>query len=206
MRLSYEQVLSDEKDMTDFICERLTAAPTKLILSAGEEGETWAELWPDWDDATGWNLSMETSDEEVDLEDVYDHLRRKEMTLREWWREFEFEANRSKVFRLEQEIAVIQQGRCDLPPGILAAHDIVEYYQGKISLRLAYQIMEKCKPVRAEGKRLISAESFDEYLRAIPDETPQDPPQSSEPDESATSRKRPGSRADDGFEFFRFPH
>lgn len=104
MRLSYEQILSDEKAMTDFICKRLTETPTKLVLAAGEEGETWAELWGEWDDATGWNLSMEKSDESVDLEEVYDHFRRKEMTYREWWREFDRQMDRLNVIELEAQL------------------------------------------------------------------------------------------------------
>ncbi len=202
---STDQILAEEKEMTDFICERIPSE-YRVILAEGEDGSSWADLSAFWDEATGWHLLMEKSDEHVTLEEVYDHFRRQEMSGLECRREREYKEYRSKAFRLELEVASLQQRACDPPPRILTAHDIVEYYEGKISLRLAYEIMDQCKPVRAEGKRLISAESFDEYLRAIKDEPPQDPPPSSEPDESATSRKRPGSRADDGFEFFRFPH
>jgi hypothetical protein len=49
---------------------------------------------------------------------------------------------------------------------LLSAKDIVEFYGGKISLRLAYKIMDKCKAVRAEGRRLVTADSFRRYLEA----------------------------------------
>jgi hypothetical protein len=54
----------------------------------------------------------------------------------------EYEEYPSKAFRLEGEVAFLQQHACDHPRRILTAHDIVEYYEGKISLRLAYEIMD----------------------------------------------------------------
>jgi hypothetical protein len=103
MRLSSDQILSDEKVMTDFICERIPSE-CRVILTAGEDGETWADLWPYWDDATGWHLLMEKSDEHVTLEEVYDHFRRKEMTHAEFWRVFEWSLARSKVVELEEVV------------------------------------------------------------------------------------------------------
>jgi hypothetical protein len=85
MRLSLDQMLSDDHRMQQYICERIVNDGTKIVLAAGEEGESWAELYPIWDDEKGWELHMERSDEWVSLEDVYYHFRRKEMTWREWY-------------------------------------------------------------------------------------------------------------------------
>jgi hypothetical protein len=103
MRLSVGQLLSDRKRMEEYICERIVNDGTKIVLAAGEEGESWAELYPIWDDEMGWELYMERSDEHVSLQDVYDHLRRKEMTSAEWWRAFNGEMDRWKVKELEKE-------------------------------------------------------------------------------------------------------
>lgn len=153
MRLSIAEILSDEEQMKDYICERLSRDCTRVVLAAGEGGQTWVDLWAFWDDTFGWHLLMEKSDEYVTLEDVYHYFRRPEMTYAEWWRDFEW-----RVFRFT---ALTPEGE---KPGAecryLTAQDILEHYLGKISLRLAYQIMDKCQPVRAEKKRLVTAESF----------------------------------------------
>jgi hypothetical protein len=125
MRFSYAQIRVDEQAMTDYICERLTATPTKLVLAAGEEGETWADLWGEWDNATGWNLSMERSEEDVDLCMVYDHFRHREMSSLDWRRERESEENRSKVHKLERELfsfqAQLVKQESDSNPSLSAA-------------------------------------------------------------------------------------
>lgn len=197
MRLSIDEMLSDERVMTDYICECIPSE-YRVILAAGEDGVTWADLSAFWDDATGEHLLMEKSDEYVTLEEVYDHFRRREMTHAEWWRDFEWRAFRYKLLTPEGERP---DGECRY----LTAHDIVEHYQGKISLRLAYQIMDKCQPVRAEKKRLVTAESFRAYLRATRNEPPPQLPEPPQPRPAAMTRKR-GQLPADGFEFFRFPH
>jgi hypothetical protein len=207
MRLSTDQIISDEKQMERYICERLTKDPTRVILASGEDGVSWADLYPIWiDDETGWVLDMETSDEQVTLEEVYDHFRRQEMTLAEWWREFERQMDQSRILTLEEEIRHLRAKVAEDPPRVLTAHDIVAHYQGQISLRLAYQIMDRCQPVRAEKKRLVTADSFDEYLRATANEVPQSVPESPRLHKPATRRKGAASTVDRGFEFFQLPH
>jgi hypothetical protein len=91
----------------------------------------------------------------------------------------------------------------------LSARDIVDYYQGKISLRLAYQIMDECEPVRAGKKRLITSGSFEKYLRAGQEKTKpaqDDVPKIISPDSPPISRKGGRSQPDVEFEFFRFQH
>jgi hypothetical protein len=39
MRLSTDQILSDEKVRTDYICERIPSH-ARVVLAAGEDGET----------------------------------------------------------------------------------------------------------------------------------------------------------------------
>ena len=58
----------------------------------------------------------------------------------------------------------------------LTAHDIVRRFHGKISLRLAYKIMDECEEVRAGRKRLVTAESFEKYLgQGVADTAPEMP-------------------------------
>jgi len=89
--------------MTDFICQRLDQDYARVVLARGE-GETWAELFASWDDATGWNLSIEKSDEYVDLHMIYDYFRHREMSWLELRREFEYERDRSKMAALEEKV------------------------------------------------------------------------------------------------------
>ena len=68
-------------------------------------------MHPCWDDEFGWSLLIETDEPEwVDLWEVYDHYRRKEMTTREWWQEFNREMAKGKIFDLEKENAVLRHG------------------------------------------------------------------------------------------------
>src|SRR4051812_36425380 len=90
MRLSLGQWLSDWKTMERYVCERIPGDGIRVGLAAGEEGVSWADLYPVWDADRGWELHIERSDEWVSLQEVYDHFRRQEMTYAEWWRDFEW--------------------------------------------------------------------------------------------------------------------
>jgi hypothetical protein len=112
MRLTLDQILADNASMERFICERIPPETTRIDLGSG----AWADLTPFWDDRFGWSLLLETDEPEwVDLQEVYQHFRRREMTFREWWREFEGERARSKVSSLEREVAVLRQELAQVP-------------------------------------------------------------------------------------------
>lgn len=54
-----------------------------MLADGPEGGAAWAILMPTWDEENG--LRIETNEPEwVGLAEVYDHLRRQEMTWREW--------------------------------------------------------------------------------------------------------------------------
>jgi hypothetical protein len=106
MRLTYEQIQADNAKMEKFICERIPPVTTRVDLGGG----AWADLSPFWDDAVGWTLLLETDEPEwVDLQEVYRHFRRKEMTMREWQAEIQGELAREKVRSLEREVAALRQ-------------------------------------------------------------------------------------------------
>jgi hypothetical protein len=85
----------------------------------------------------------------------------------------------------------------------LTAHDIKWRFHGKISLRLAYKIMDECEEVRAGRKRLVTAESFEKYLRRTVAETTPEiaivPAKSGEPPTHPSGGKRQQA---DRYEFF----
>src|SRR4051794_36837958 len=83
--------------MERHVCERIPSDGTRVVLAAGEEGESWADLSPVWVTGRGWELHMERSDEGVSLQEVYDHFRRQEMTHAEWWRDFWWALDRTKA-------------------------------------------------------------------------------------------------------------
>lgn len=87
----------------------------------------------------------------------------------------------------------------------LDAHDIVDHFDGKIKLRLAYKIMDQCQPVRAGGKRLITAESFGAYLRQGEAVDPQERRERPPKREPTIGLKRGKRKQGDGYEFFRPP-
>lgn len=100
MRLSLDQILADRARMEQFICDRISGGVTRIDLGGG----AWADLTAFWDDEFGWTLLLETDEPEwVDLQEVYDHFRRKEMTAWERSKESEAEMNRWKVQKLEKE-------------------------------------------------------------------------------------------------------
>lgn len=89
MHLTTEQLRFDRIRMMRFICERIPADGTTVILADAGGGEpAWADLYPSWDDEAGWDLRIETNEPEwVGLKEVYDHFRRQEVTWEEWGRE-----------------------------------------------------------------------------------------------------------------------
>jgi hypothetical protein len=110
MRLTIDQIKADNARMEQFICERIPDDGTRIDLGCG----AWAELTPCWDDRFGWTLLLDTDEPEwLDLREVYQHFRLKEMTGREWWAELEGETARSKVRSLEGEVAVLRSRELD---------------------------------------------------------------------------------------------
>ena len=84
----------------------------------------------------------------------------------------------------------------------LNAHDIMSHFDGKISLRLAYKIMDQCREVHAGKKRLITAESFEEYLRQGEIEAPHESPGPPRDRNPITGSNRGRRSQTDGYEFF----
>jgi excisionase family DNA binding protein len=84
MRLTIDEILADNARMEQFVCERIPPDTTRVDLGCG----AWADLTPFWDDRFGWSLLLETDEPEwVDLREVYQHFRRREMGVDEWRRE-----------------------------------------------------------------------------------------------------------------------
>lgn len=79
---------ADHGKMKCFICERIPDGGTRIVLADGPEGgPAWADLTPLWDEAGECDLLLDSNESEwVSLAEVYDHLRLKEMTWREWLR------------------------------------------------------------------------------------------------------------------------
>jgi len=210
--LTLNQIDSDNRKMKRFIGERIPPDGTRIVLVDGTDGPAWVDLIPLWDEEGECDLVLNTNEPDAfGLRDVYDHLRRKELTGREWERELVAQVNRLKIGKLERERekAVLNEELETSPTSerFLSAHDIVDYYQGKISLRLAYQIMDECEPVRAGKKRLITNQSFEEYLRAGNAQAPKNEESKlCEPGTITISPKHRNSRTDVEFEFFRFQH
>jgi hypothetical protein len=106
MRLNCDQIRADRARMEQFICERITGGVNRIDLGAG----AWADLTAVWNDEHGWSLLLETDEPEwVDLWEVCDHFRRKEMAGWEWWQEFDREMAKGKAYDLEKENAVLRQ-------------------------------------------------------------------------------------------------
>jgi len=94
--------------MEKFICERISGGVARIDLGGG----AWADLTAVWDDEYGWSLLLEADEPEwVDLWEVYQHFRRKEMTTWEWWQEFDREMAKGKIYDLEKENAVLRRDR-----------------------------------------------------------------------------------------------
>jgi hypothetical protein len=98
--MTFDEIQADNSKMRSFVCEHLPADGTRIVLADGPEGgPSWADLMPIWDGQYGWGLLLETNDPEwVDLWEVYRHLRRQDMTLREWREEVSRELRRSGTF------------------------------------------------------------------------------------------------------------
>ncbi len=111
MNFTTEQLQSDRTKMVRFICERIPADGTTVILVDDGGEPAWADLYPSWDDEGGWDLRIETNEPEwVGLKEVYDLFRRQEVTWEEWEREIQGEMNRWMVHDLEREVAVLGDG------------------------------------------------------------------------------------------------
>jgi len=110
MPLTTDQIIADRARMEKFICERIPDDGTWVDLGNG----AWADLTPFWDERFGWSLLLETNEPEwVDLWEVYQHFRRKEMTSREWWEEMNREIKPTQENGVAHHLPVEQedQGR-----------------------------------------------------------------------------------------------
>lgn len=102
--LTLNQIDSDNRKMKRFIGERIPPDGTRIVLVDGTDGPAWVDLIPLWDEEGECDLVLNTNEPDAfGLRDVYDHLRRKELTGREWERELIADVNRSKIRKLERE-------------------------------------------------------------------------------------------------------
>jgi excisionase family DNA binding protein len=108
---------ADRRRMKAYICSRiLNEEDADVLLADGDDGELRVFLYPIWDEQDGWDLFWETDcPEAVDLRDIYQHFRGREMTWWEWWVEFEGEMARSKVRSWESEAAVLHRADSSEP-------------------------------------------------------------------------------------------
>ena len=84
--MTVNQIQADIRRMKRFICERVPE-DGRIVLADGDEGPAWADLLPVWDEDGDCDLHIETNEPEfVNLREVYDHFRRREMTWAEWSR------------------------------------------------------------------------------------------------------------------------
>jgi len=85
MQLCLDKIVSDERKMIAYICQRIPREDFRVILANGADGPAWADLTPLWDDERGWDLHFETNlPEWVTLVRIYDHFREQDMTAQEW--------------------------------------------------------------------------------------------------------------------------
>src|SRR5262245_40992686 len=80
--------LADRRRMKAFIGLRTPEPGTRVVIAQGEGDDIWADIYPVWDGDEGWDLHFETNcPEAVGVREIYEHLRRQEMTWWEWERE-----------------------------------------------------------------------------------------------------------------------
>ena len=110
--MNLEQIQADKRTMAEFVCERIPPDGTRIVLADGPDGPAWADLMPIWDDDDcDCDLIVETNEPEwVDLQEIYDHFRRREMTSWEREREMAAQINRWKLHDLEKENAMMRYG------------------------------------------------------------------------------------------------
>ena len=108
--LTINQVLADSRRMENFICERIPPDhPTRIVLADGGDGPLWVDLLATWDYDGDCDLLIETNEPDAfGLREVYEHLRRQEMTGWEWEREIAADMNRWKVWDMERVMAVLR--------------------------------------------------------------------------------------------------
>jgi len=76
---------SDCRRMTAYITARIPEEGCRIVLARGEAGEVWADVspvrYPDGELDLHWETNC---GEAVGICEIYDHLRRQEMTVEEW--------------------------------------------------------------------------------------------------------------------------
>ncbi len=89
MRLTADESQSDRRKMKAYIARLLPEEGTRVVLFGDGEGdEVWVDLDPVRYDDGEWDLHWKTNEPEyVDLQLIYDHFRRQEMTVEERRRE-----------------------------------------------------------------------------------------------------------------------
>jgi hypothetical protein len=218
MRLSYEQIKADKARMEQFTCERIPSAGTRIDFGAG----AWADLMPFWDDRFGWELLLETDEPEwVDLKEVYEHLRRREMTSREWRAELEGELARTRVRTLEGEVAVLRREvgkEATAGDGHVTDRRLItprecqqDRFQGKISLRQVYDLFYEgeLEGFRVGRSVLLFDDSVDSFIErnrnrkpVVEEQNPEKGPTPASPTPRQNSRHR---QPQSGFQFFHLP-
>ena len=80
------EIISDNRKMKRFICERIPEEGIRIVIADGAEGgPAWADLTPIWDEGGGCDLMLDSNEPEwVRLREVFDHFRLQEITWREW--------------------------------------------------------------------------------------------------------------------------
>jgi excisionase family DNA binding protein len=170
MRLSYEQIKADKARVEQFVCERIRPDGTRVDLGNGG----WADLTPCWDDRFGWSLLLETDEPEwVDLWEVYQHLRRKEMTLDEWRREMNVDRSSRIARSRSQKPSPRRQDAASALTVMEAATEL------RCSISFVYKLMARGElAYEKRGRRkLPTPASVDDYRRrnlvpARPDPSP----------------------------------
>jgi excisionase family DNA binding protein len=91
--------------MKAYIASRiLNEEDAEVLWADGDDGELWVFLYPVWDEQDGWDLLWETDcPEAVCLRDIYEHFRRREMSVEEWGRELRSGVGHVRGHEAEQE-------------------------------------------------------------------------------------------------------
>lgn len=155
MRMS--QVLADRRKMRRYICTRIPADGTKVILAHGCDGEVYADLTPWHDEGSDeWELDIQSNEpDSATLEDVYKHFRFQDMTSQEWHRHFTYvdpvKQFNQKVDSLSPNEREVFDAASDSEPSIgedlvfKAGHDYNGQMKGILCLLVKLGLLVKVK-------------------------------------------------------------
>jgi len=104
--MNLDHLLADRRLMTAYIASRIPEEGCRIVVADDPEGEVWMDLDPVRYGDGEWDLHWETNCPEwADIPEAYKYLRRQEMTVGEWGREFLGEVTPLRVQGLEEEAA-----------------------------------------------------------------------------------------------------